>query len=391
MRILHVIAGLNENAGGTSEFVARICEELVLQGHSASILTLEDGKPASAVLRAADLGVAVTFCRIFANRWRTLSYSIEFARKIRTAVRMSDVIHLHGLWQWPCWKAAREAIRQRKPFIMQPHGFLEPERLKKSPIKKMIIGFLFERPHLSAAKRVIATAESEKKSIISYGVKTPIEIVPIGIDTSSIDKGCYDEKLLQRLGVPKGKKVLLYLSRLAPIKGLDMLAEAWLRLRRTHKNWHLLIVGADTQGYSEVIKSYYGQKITDGSVSLPGPVYGQDKFNLLKSVDVFVLPTRSENFSIAVQEALAAGLPVVCTKGAPWQKIEEVGAGRWVDISVEGIANGLNELMDMKDRERIKMGENGASFIRAEFKWPEIGAKLLSIYETVISEFSCHK
>ena len=386
MRILHVIAGLNENAGGTSEFVARVCEELVRQGHPTSILTLEDGNAAAAVLHAVDIGVAVTFCRLFANRWRTLSYSREFASKIKTAVQTSDVIHLHGLWQWPCWKAAQEAIRQKKPFVMQTHGFLESERLKKSPVKKAIIGSLFERPHLSAARRVIATAESERESIISYGVKTPIEIVPIGIDTCLIDKGRHDTELLQRLGVPKGKKVLLYLSRLAPIKGLDLLAEAWLRLQRSHHDWHLLIVGADTQGYSDVIKCCYARKITDGSVSFPGPVYGKDKFNLLKSADVFVLPTRSENFSIAVQEALAAGVPVVCTKGAPWQKIEEVGAGRCVDISVEGIVKGLDELMNMTEAERFRMGQNGTAFIRAEFRWPEIGAKLLSIYESVIRE-----
>ena len=386
MRILHIIAGLNENAGGTSEFVARVCEELVLQGHPTSILTLEDGNAAAAVLHAVDIGVAVTFCRLFANRWRTLSYSREFASKIKTAVQTSDVIHLHGLWQWPCWKAAQEAIRQKKPFVMQTHGFLESERLKKSPVKKAIIGSLFERPHLSAARRVIATAESERESIISYGVKTPIEIVPIGIDTCLIDRGRHDTELLQRLGVPKGKKVLLYLSRLAPIKGLDLLAEAWLRLQRSHNDWHLLIVGADTQGYSDVIKCCYARKITDGSVSFPGPVYGKDKFNLLKSADVFVLPTRSENFSIAVQEALAAGVPVVCTKGAPWQKIEEVGAGRWVDISVEGIVKGLDELMNMTEAERFRMGQNGTAFIRAEFRWPEIGAKLLSIYESVIRE-----
>ena len=386
MRILHAIAGLNENAGGTSEFVARMCQELEGQDNSVSILTLEYGNAAPAVRQVIDAGVRVVFCQISASRFRLLSYSREFSKRIEREVHDADIVHLHGLWQWPCWRAAHEARRQKKPYIMQTHGFLEPERLKKSRIKKAIIGRLIERPNLAAASRIIATAESERKSITEYGVNTPVEVVPIGMDTGEIDAGRYDGELLHRLGVPYGKKVVLYLSRLAPIKGLDMLADAWMRLKSFHEEWHLLVVGNDTQGYSDIVKRDYARVVTDGSTSLPGPVYGSDKFNLLKSVDGFVLPTRSENFSIAVQEALAAGMPVVCTKGAPWGCIEEVGAGWWVDISVDGIAEGLRKMMALSDNERHLMGQRGYDFVRANFRWQEISAKMLSIYENVIGE-----
>lgn len=386
MRILHVIAGLNENAGGTSEFVARICQELKEQGNSVSVLTIEDGNMAPAVRQAMDAGVRVGFCRISMSRFRLLSYSSEFSRRIKDEVRDADIVHLHGLWQWPCWRAAWESQWQKVPFVMQTHGFLEPERLKKSRIKKAIIGQLIERPNLAAASRVIATAESEKDSILRYGVKTPVEVVPIGMDVTQIDAGRRDEELLRRLGVPVGKKVLLYLSRLAPIKGLDMLADAWMRLKEFHKDWHLLIVGDDTQGYSSVVKRDYARIVTDGSACLPGPVYGRDKFNLLKSVDGFVLPTRSENFSIAVQEALAAGVPVVCTKGAPWSRIRDVGAGWWVDVSEAGITEGLRKLMSITDDVRLLMGERGAEFVRSNFRWSEIGAKMISVYESVVEE-----
>ena len=157
-----------------------------------------------------------------------------------------------------------------------------------------------------------------------------------------------------------------------------------MRLRKFHDDWHRLRVGDDTPGFSETITRQYAEWITDGSASLPGPVYGPDKFKLLKSADSFVLPTRSENFSIAVQEALAAKLPVVCTKGAPWSKIQEVGAGWWVDISTEGIELGLRNMMMATVEQRKVMGIRGHQYVLDDFGWRAIGEKQVSIYEQIV-------
>ena len=390
MHILHVIAGIDESGGGMSEVVPRLCEELVVQGHDVQILTLGWTRPSAATLRAEAAGVKVKYCtpsRCFPFPL-SIAYSVDFAECVDRYVCDADVIHLHGLWQWPCWKAARTAIKRHKPFVMQTHGFLEPARLARSKIRKKVMGCLIERRMLSATCRIIATAESEKESILKYGVKKPVEIVPIGMDVTEIDAGQRDEELLWRLGVPVGKKVVLFLSRLAPIKGLDLLADAWMRLKEFHDAWHLLIVGDDTQGYSKVVKQDYARIVTDGSATLPGPVYGRDKFNLLKSVEGFVLPTRSENFGIAVQEALAAGMPVVCTKGAPWGKIQDVGAGWWVDISVDGIERGLRNMMSLSVGQRSNMGFCGRKFVIDDFGWKTIVTKQVSIYKQINHELN---
>lgn len=386
MKILHVVSALDESCGGTAEVVPRTCEELVALGHDVTILTLAWTKPAAAALRAEEHGVKIKYCRRTRSLFPALGYSREFADEVKRLVQKADIVHLHGLWQWPCWRAADEAIKAGRPYVMQPHGFLEPERLRKSTIRKTIIGWMMERPRFKSASRAIATAESEKEGLLRYGVGTPVEVVPIGIDTHDIDVATKDEELLRRLGVPPGKKVLLYLSRLAPIKGLDMLAEAWIRLREFHDAWHLLIVGDDTQGFSETIKRQYAGWVTDGSVSLPGAVYGPDKFKLLKSADAFVLPTRNENFGIAVLEALAAGLPVVCTKGAPWGVIGQEGAGRWVDVGSEAIERGLRDVMSCDHAEFEKMGESGRRIARRDFSWFGVTKRLLNVYEDVIAE-----
>ena len=118
-------------------------------------------------------------------------------------------------------------------------------------------------------------------------------------------------------------------------------------------------------------------------MAFSGPIYGAEKSILLKSVDAFVLPTRSENFGIAVQEALAAGLPVVCTKGAPWKVIADEGAGEWVEISADAICNGLRNVLSADDLTRRKMGEAGKRIVARDFGWAGIAKKLVAVYQSV--------
>lgn len=387
MRVLHVVAGLNENGGGTSEVIPRMCEELVKKGHQVTLLTVEYGNLSMAAREAMTYGVKLVVCKKSKHHLAKLvSYSSELSEMAAYLVRDVDIIHLHCLWEWPCWRIAHEARRQHKPYVIQTHGFLEPERLKKSWFRKFLIGTFIEKRNLSRARCVIATAPSEERSLRKYGIRNKIAVIPIGIDISGIDTARKDINILRRLGTPAGKKVLLYLSRLAPIKGLDMLAEAWRQLEKYHSQWQLLIVGDDLQGYSVEIKKYYSRCILDNSVSFPGPIYGKEKYVLLKSVDAFVLPTRSENFSIAVQEALAAGLPVVCTKGAPWSVISDEGAGEWVDISVTGIKDGIERVINYSDDEKRRVSVAARNIIRRDFSWDSVLSHLLYIYKTTMCQ-----
>jgi len=290
----------------------------------------------------------------------------------------ADIVHLHGLWQAPCWYAAAECRRQKKPYVMMPHGFLEPERLKISKWKKRLIGALVERKNLVKAAALVATSESEAAGFKEYGLENRVHIMPIGLDWEKyqVKKDVFSLKA--------GKKRLLYFSRITPIKGLDMLSEAWAKLSRFHDEWELVIAGPDDRGYTEKIKVEFERLSPDGTVKFLGPVYGEGKYKLLYSADAFVLPTRSENWSIAVAEAMASCVPVVCTKGAPWQCLEECGAGYWVDVSVEGIRKGLKEVMSLSDDERIAMGVHGRSWVSKNLGWDGIAKKMISFYEDVL-------
>lgn len=385
MKILHVIDSVFKAGGGTSEVVPRLCEALVAAGQSVRLVTGGGDAPSNAALKACKKGVDIRFCPTKCVPYFSFLRATEqFKNELHAGSAWADIVHVHGLWQDPSWVAIKRTRHEGKPYLMQPHGFLEPERLKISKWKKRIVSSLIERSNLNHAACVIATAESEKLGIEQYGVKAPIEIVPIGIDAVAIDAARQDRQLLEKWGLNPSKKTLLYFSRLTPIKGLDLLAQAWARLGQFHRDWQLFIAGPNDRGYATEIQDLYGRTVTDGSVTFSGPIYGAEKSILLKSVDAFVLPTRSENFGIAVQEALAAGLPVVCTKGAPWKVIADEGAGEWVEISADAICNGLRNVLSADDLTRRKMGEAGKRIVMRDFGWAGIAKKLVAVYQKAL-------
>lgn len=385
MKVVHVISSIGRTQGGTSEVVPRMCEELYKAGCEVRILTCEYGDLSDAAYQAEGRGVAIQVYARTGLMGRTLRYSRDFASNIRSNVEWADIVHLHGLWQWPCWCAAACCRKIGRPYIVMPHGFLEPERLKISSWKKKIVGAFVERRNLKKSNGLVATSQSEAKGFEAYGLNLSTHIMPIGLDLEPIDSGKYDGGLLRRIGCDLSKKHILYFSRITPIKGLDMLCDAWRKVN--HKNWQLLIVGPDDRGYAKKMQSLYSSHIRNESVVFCGPIYGLDKYNLLRSVDALVLPTRSENWSIAVAEAMAAGLPIVCTKGAPWSCINEVDAGCWVDVNADAIANGLDFVLDVGDDARKKMGQNGRMWVENNLQWPKIASDMIRFYSNVIGHF----
>lgn len=379
MNILHVISGLAKIHGGTSEVVPRLCEALHAHGENVRVLTCEYGELSAAAIRAKKSGVDVRVYNRTGVMGKMLRYSAQMQEEIDKHVRWADVVHLHGLWQWPCWAAGWAAWRNKKPYVMMPHGFLEPERLKISSVKKKIVGIVCERQLLNRANGIVATSESELDGIRQYGIDRPAHIMPIGLDVNFYKCGKH--------GGQKAENKALFFSRITPVKGLDMLADAWGRLQRdgAGAGWRLLIVGPDDRGYTDVIKKVFAEKCPVGTYEFRAPVYGEDKYRLLSSVDALVLPTRSENWSIAVAEAMASGIPVVCTKGAPWKCLETEHAGWWVDVSVDGVECGIRELIKLNDSQRQQMGCNGRCWVEENLDWRHIAQEMTNFYEKILS------
>ena len=381
MKILHVIAAVHKQGGGTSEVVPRICRAQKGAGHEVSLIALKTSDVSEQADLAMKSGVEFVFIDGLSRLpvMRTVGYASDFYSKVQEAISRTDIVHIHGLWMYPVWAAAKAARKLGKPYVVMPHGFLERERLKVSKWKKRISATLFDRRVLKGAKAIIATSESEAHGIHAFGLANPTYIMPLGLDIAASDALARDKRC--------EKKTLLYLSRITPIKGLDMLAEVWSKLQPEFPNWKLRMVGPDDRGYAKEVERMFSVKCAAASYSIEGPVFGGEKMDALRSADAFVLPTRSENWSVAVAEAMASGLPVVCTKGAPWKCLNDVCAGAWVEISEEAIYRGLRAVMSCSDLDRRTMGENGRKWAQENLSWNPIVHRLVSYYEYLLRGF----
>lgn len=381
MKILHVVESLRQNAGGAAEIVPLIAEEQKKLGATVTLVTLASDDYSETTRHAVASGVQLrTYIRSKIVPG-ILGFSLRYVRELGGLIREADVVHVHGLWQFFGWWAVVCTLWFEKKLVMQPHGSLEPERLKISRFKKKIVGGLVDCPLLKKADCVLTTAESEREHVCQYGLeRSRVKVIPLGLHAEPYVQSRPDPTLLAKLGADVHKRHVLYFSRITPIKGLDLLAQAWKSLTSFHAEWQLLVVGPDDRGFTEEVKRLYADLLPSESYVIAGPVYGEAKFALLKSCNAFVLPTRSENFSLAVGEAMASGLPVVCTRGAPWEIVECVGAGYWVEISAEAIADGLKKVMNADEAQRRTMGQAGLQCIAHDFAWPAIAQRMLELY-----------
>ena len=218
-----------------------------------------------------------------------------------------------------------------------------------------------------------ATSEKEYEEIRSQGYKQPVAIVPIGMDVPEIQSHVKED-------VGRIRKIVFF-GRLHLVKGVDRLVRAWGEVAR--EGWELVIAGPDC-GMLEALKGIVAEERVP-RVSFVGEINGPAKYEFLAGGDIYVLPSDTENFGVTVAEALVSGTPVIASQGTPWQGLERERCGRWVPIGVEPLAAALKEMMAMSDEERAAMGARGREWIRRDFSWKGIGAKMKAAYEWLLA------
>ena len=291
-----------------------------------------------------------------------------------------DLLHDNGIWLPHNHRLAVLAEKRGIPRLVSIRGMLEPWAFRHKQAKKKIAWWLYQRRDLKQARLHIATGEVEAKNLQRLGLKVPVAIVPNGIDLP--------EECPRRLGlgsrrVVRGRqRTALFLGRIYPIKGLPMLVEAWARVRP--EGWLLRIAGPDEAGHQKQVEKAVSDAGLGNVVSFVGPVEPQMKSSVFFDADLFVLPTHSESFGMAVAEALAHGVPVLTTTGAPWSMVQETGCGWWVQPTVDGLAQGLRDATSLDRETLLTMGERGLSLVSKEFGWKRIANLMLATYEEVL-------
>lgn len=288
------------------------------------------------------------------------------------------LLHHHGIWL----KCAHDVIQfghlNQIPVILSPRGMLEPWALKHNYYKKKIAWWLYQKSDLNKVKGFHATAYSEAEHIRKLGFSQPIAVIPNGVALPKLSVTNIKEKKI------KPFKKVLFLSRLHPKKGLDILLKSWSKI--SPLNAKLEIVGNDDRGYKAKLISLISQLGLNDQVSISEPQYGLDKVSKYQSADLFVLPSYSENFGIVVAEALSYGIPVITTKGCPWEDLETYKCGWWTDITVDSFSNALSEAINLSSNDLRDMGERGIKLVEEKYQWGQIAEQMFLFYKFLLNE-----
>jgi len=371
LETFQIIASLDSLAAGPSYSVRRLAEALATRGHrSALMCTSTAAEPPLA-------GVAVAAFRSVGTSvplLRKLYLSRGLARKVDEAAAEGAILHSHGLWAMPNLYPASAAARHGAVHVVSPRGMLGPAAMGFSRRQKQVFWWLAQHRALDQAACLHATSEQECAELRALGLKTPVGVIPNGIDVPQIM-----EVMVGKSRRTCRSRTVLYLGRIHPKKGIDRLIEAWARIEPCFSNWSLRVIGPSEAGHAEALATRVAE-LGLRRVAFEGALFGANKEAAYREADVFVLPTLNENFGMVVAEALANGTPVICTKGAPWSGLESEGCGWWIDHGVDPLQTALYRAMTTPRAVLDDMGANGRRWMAAEFSWDRVAADMEEVY-----------
>ncbi len=379
MIIYHLIENLDDTYGGPAKsvpYLAKSLEELDVKNTLLSIKYHEN--ESNEVIKKSGLN------------W--LSFSYDYVKKTRYSKALKacllDVVknekdillHTHNLWNYIPYLAFQKKKKYNIPLIATIRGSIFLDK-----IQKKLAWYLFQKKMLNSCNVIHVTKKNDVKELKNMGIESDIAYIPNGINLEEFEDMPTKNFSKKNLDL-EDRKYILFLGRVHPSKGLDYLVNSWIRLSSKYQNWNLLIVGPiyDEQYKNKIlskIKSFGLQE----RVHFKGMLKGEFKVDALNASDLFVLPSYSENFGMSIAEAMAAKLPVITTRGAPWQEIEEYDAGWWVELSQENIDNALAEALAGGEGKLKQKGLNGFELIQ-KYEWKYQAKKMKQVYEWVLGK-----
>jgi poly(glycerol-phosphate) alpha-glucosyltransferase len=297
-----------------------------------------------------------------------------------------DAVHTHGLWVAHSRTGRQLAHRRHLPEIVSPHGMLDAWALRHRSWKKKIAWHLGERVHLGSCRVVHALGAAERVSIRNLGVRTPIAMIPNGVDLP-LGRSAVAPPWAEAFG--EEAKVLLFLGRLHAKKGLEPLLRAWAAHRADYENagWRLALVGWDDGGYAAACEALIRDLQISRTCRWFGPVTGELKTATLAGCRAFVLPSFSEGLPIAVLEAWSHGKPVFMTAACNLPEGFAAGAAVRISTNPEVLAGELREglLGNMAGVRLEAMGAAGGELVRSRFNWDKIATQFEALYRWAIA------
>lgn len=387
MKVLHVIPSISPSLGGPTTVVLNLVKALLENGVEAEIVTTNhNGAKALDVplyRKVKYQGVPVWFLPYSSPPIKEFIFSSAMTKWLWQNINNYDLLDNHYLFSYAPSIAAAIARWHNIPYTIRTQGQLTSWALTQSKLKKQIYSLLIERRNLNHAAAIHCTSDAEAQDVRAYGVKTAIVKLPLGVEQVAINPQAKSQ-LHSLYNISPQTPIILFLSRLCHNKCPDMLLEALSIYNTKCLNFHLLIAGSGEQDYVKHLEQLVKSSNLSERVTFTGFVQNEQKNLLLQGADLFVLPSVSENFSIATAEAMAAGKPVIVTPGvqlAP--EITTANAGLVVEQNVSALFRGISDLLS-SPKLRVELGNNGRRWASNRYCCDLIATDLIYVYKALL-------
>lgn len=359
MKIIHYIPSIDRTSGGTTAYIQLLANELgkLTELHIAT----HRGNYPTEMKNCLVHYIRPSIWKGMKQEWQRLLEAIH-----------PDIVHINCCWMPGCAFAQKWAQELGYKVVLTPHGMLEPWIIQRHYwTRKVPALLLYQKRAVTKADYLHATAESEKENLIKLGYNSNIEVIANGIDVENI----------QLKKDWKRKKQVLFLSRIHIKKGIEFLIEAVAALKNDLVGYSIQIAGEGEVDYINQLKQKVQSLGVEKLIVFCGGVYGNQKWNLYQQADLFILPTYSENFGIVVAEALASGTPVITTQGTPWQELETMNCGWWMEVGTQPTINAIKSFLQLSEIDLEKMGRNGRALIETKYSAKKMAEDIFSLYK----------
>ncbi len=377
MKILHLIATLAPESGGPAQACLEMAAAVAARGHQVSIYTTDFGAAPRPLPPGANVDIK-TFPVQSPRFWKP---STALARALGRDISAFDVLHLHSLYLFHDWVGGDLARKHGVPYIVRPHGLLDPYIWRRSRLRKKVMELAFQDRVLRNASAVHYTSDVERDISAPHAGPAPAKVVPLGVKLDEVETLPSPEHFHRLFPETAGKRIVLFLSRLHEKKGLDLLVPAFAEAKKTVPDLHLVLAGPD-DGVAGKMAALAQQLGVEKSVTFTGMLVGQDKLSAFAAASMFALPSYSENFGIAVVEAMAARLPsIVSDQVNIYREISGRGA-IIVPCEVPAVTRAILDLATDPVRAKA-IGEDARATAKALYDWKSVAASLETMYAGV--------
>jgi len=390
LRILQIVPSISLVYGGPSQMVLGLSAALAREGVRVTVLTTDSngdvGQPPLEVPLNRPIyqdGYQVYYFRC--SPFRRYKFSLDLLRWLAEHAAEFDLAHIHALFSPVSTAAALVARYQHLPYILRPLGTLDPADLRKKRHLKQLYAALLERRNLAGAAAIHFTCTQEAKISERFGTTTPDVVIPLGVQLPQQwpPRG----QALTQLGIRPNCPLILFMSRIDPKKGLNLLIPALEQLLSEGLDFHFVLAGTNPQdpAYEHKIQVQIKTSPLASCTTMTGFVRGELKMGLLQDAAVFVMPSYYENFGIAVAESMAAGTPVVISNQVYiWKEVQDAEAGWITSCNVEDLTQVLRlALQDATEQRR--RGLNAQAYARKCYSWNAIARQTIETYQQVLA------